>query len=191
MGCRAILFSSPIRDEDATEIHLRRLLKKLHSLSLEVWEFRNDILHGATLEQSRAIARAATQEQVTRLYELYTSGSLLLLARDGYLFTRKSLTMRLAGDTDTLLRWIRIVELAVKSYEGYHHKIQQNAERFFRSFRELGRKKIQDSIQVNLDGGERRVASGNHSHRTTDQILTEVSQRTQRMQRCRTKRPPH
>jgi len=110
------------------------------------------------------------------LYEEYNSGNLLLLARDRYLFLKKSKSERLASGTDTLLRWIRLVELAIKSYERFHRQTQQYAERFFRSFREQGRKKLQESIQANLaqgildpllEGGEQVVASGTHSQRTT------------------------
>ena len=130
---RVILLASPTRDEEATETYLQRLLKRLHVLALEVWEFRNDVLHGATAEQRRAITRATVYDKVIVLYEEYNSGNLLLLARDRYLFLKKSKSERLASGTDTLLRWIRLVELAIKSYEGFHRQTQQYAERFFRS----------------------------------------------------------
>lgn len=178
---------------------MRRLIKKLHTPSLEAWKFRNGILHGATLEQRRALEWGKITDEVKQLYEKYYSGQLLLLARDMYLFTKKPLSHRLEGDVDTLLRWIRIVEIAVRSYESEQSVQQRNADCFFRSFRELGRKKLQESLQVNspsdridlsVEGALTGKSLLNHSWREKDQLSAEVSYHTQQLQRTSISIPP-
>jgi hypothetical protein len=158
---KAILFTSPKRDEDATELKLRGLIKKLHSFSLSVWECRNKVIHGDTREKSRAIRTALIREKASAAYSLYYEGQILLLARDQYLFTKKPLPTRLEGDDDSLLCWLRLVEVALKSYAVQHAKAQENAARFFQPFRALGRQRIRDSYQMILSQQEHVEESSN------------------------------
>ena len=49
---KAILFSSPVRNEDTTELQIRGLIKKLHALSLSIW-----VLSSGTPEDYRSAYR--------------------------------------------------------------------------------------------------------------------------------------
>ena len=142
---KAILLANPIRDEDATELHLRRLIKKLHALSLSIWECRNKILHGDTMEQRKTTKTKLIKDKVTDLYNLYYDGRLPLFARDQYLITKKPLEDRLKGDNDMLMCWLRLLEAAMKAYEVQQAKSQKHADKFFQPFRALGRQRLLES----------------------------------------------
>mmetsp|Transcript_24137 Transcript_24137/g.34594 ORF Transcript_24137/g.34594 Transcript_24137/m.34594 type:complete len:1267 (+) Transcript_24137:682-4482(+) len=184
---KAILFSSPVRDEDAAETHLRRLIKKLHSFSLSMWECRNGIIQGNTQETRRAIRSATIRDKVKEAYTLYSEGKILLLPRDETLFERKILGMRLKGDDDTLLCWLRSLEVAINACEKQQSKAAKLAAVFFQPFRELGRQKLaerrltmlQSQIEETKSFSEQRSVVNPeeepYSQRETDQMETEVS----------------
>ena len=91
---KTILYASSIRDEDATETHLRRIIRKLHSFSLALWEYRNGILHGTTRDERREIRSSLIRAKVVEAYELQGAGRFPLLARDASFFNKKHLDRR-------------------------------------------------------------------------------------------------
>mmetsp|Transcript_1981 Transcript_1981/g.3052 ORF Transcript_1981/g.3052 Transcript_1981/m.3052 type:complete len:246 (-) Transcript_1981:1708-2445(-) len=139
---KAILFSSPTRDEDATETHLRRVIKQLHSFSLAAWACRNRILHGNTVEAKKESRSALIQAKVSEAYTLYFENKLRVLSRDVTLFSRKTLEDRLKGDDDTLFCWLRAVEVALAVFEKQQAKAEMSAAAFFQPFRDLGKRKL-------------------------------------------------
>ena len=68
---RAILLSSSVRDDDVTEMHLRRLIKKSHAFSLSTWELQNEILHGDTREAQKAIRSSLIRAKVEEAYQYF------------------------------------------------------------------------------------------------------------------------
>ena len=114
---QAILFSSPVRDNDTTETHMRRLLKEFHSFSLSVWNFQNGGLHGDTYNSRQAVRRALIREKVKDGFSLYEAGKMLLLPWDTNLFTKYTLEPRLQRDDDALLCWLRSVKVAMNVYD--------------------------------------------------------------------------
>mmetsp|Transcript_5492 Transcript_5492/g.8104 ORF Transcript_5492/g.8104 Transcript_5492/m.8104 type:complete len:785 (+) Transcript_5492:1386-3740(+) len=194
---KAILFSNPKRDDDATETHLRRLMKKLHSFSLAVWECRNGILHGDTREKRRTIRTLLIRDKVIECFELYMEGKIVLLARDNYLFAKKSLEQRLKGDDDMLLSWLRIVEVAMQAYERKQDKEAKNALVFFQKFRALGRQKLlvnrsvaatmqqEGNFDTTQGGRFDTTVEGCHRDREENQLAQDVSEQTQRQYRTR------
>ena len=192
---KAILFASPVRDEDATELKLRGLIKQLHLFSLSVWECRNKVIHGDTRETSRAIRSALIREKASKAYDLYYEGHILLLAGDQYLFTKTPLNKRLEKDDDSILCWLGLVEVATKAYAAYHAKAQTNAARFFQPFRALGRQRLRGSFQALIEQQEHedevqtnssqscRLQGDHLRQREIEQITQELSPTIQ--QRCK------
>ena len=119
---RAILYSSSVKDEYPTETYLRHIKKKLHSLSLTLWECCNGILHGDTKAAQRELRLALIKDRVKEAYERVLDTRLQVLPRDSSLFTRKQLEERLTGDADTLLCWLRTVEVATRAFENCRTK---------------------------------------------------------------------
>jgi len=194
---KAILQTSSIRDADATETHLRRLIKHLHAFSLSVWEYRNGVLHGTTYSTKREQRRKLVREKVNSAYDLYFQGSLLVLSRDTYLFTKKTVEERLVGDEDTLLCWLRLVEVAMKVYEVQHVKAQKQAATFFQQFRALGRQKLATSRHHTLTLSQHaqeflappQQIDLKHIQREDQQVSSEASAFTQARYKLRKQRP--
>ena len=181
---KAILYSSPVRDNDTTETHLRWLLKKLHKYSLDVWEFRNGVLHGATNKERRHLQADLLREKVEAAYDQFAAGKILLFARDHYIFTKKTIENRLAGDDDTLLGWLRLLEVAMLAYARQHTAEQLQAARFFAPFRILGRQKLsRGHLETSAPSGPTDLVLPsnicNHRQREEDQLQQEVSLSTQ------------
>jgi len=114
---RAILLSNPTYDEDATETFLRRILRKLHSFSLAVWESRNGIVHGVTRDEAKEMRSKLIKGKVAEAFQRFSDRKIWLLPRDHSLFTKKTMDERLKGDDDALLCWLRSVEVAMAAFE--------------------------------------------------------------------------
>lgn len=191
---KAFLYASPTRDNDTTETHLRWLLKKLHKYSLEVWEFRNGVLHGATNIERRQLQTELLRKKVTAAYDQYAAGKILLFTRGHYIFTKKPLEVRLAGDDDTLLGWLRLLEVAMTAYARQHTAEQLHAARFFEPFRVLGRQKLSriHLERSSLSGSEDLLLTSNtynHRQREEEQLSQEVSLPVQSQYLARVTKP--
>jgi len=170
---------------------MRRLIRKLHTFSISVWDRRNQLLYGDTLDKRRTIRSALIREKVNESFDLYMEGKLNVLGRDNYLFTRKPRELRLAGDDDTLLGWLGAVEAAMKTYERQQDKETKNASKFFQQFRALGRQKIlvnrvisgvttqEEEVNSAIVKGNSFSTGINHRIRETEQLVNDVSPRTQ------------
>ena len=186
-----ILFCSPTRDAEVTEKHLCRLLKKLHSFSLSLWNFRNGVLHGDTYTSRKEVWRALIRAKVQDAYWLYDSGKILLLSRDTMLFTKYPLETRLLRDDDALLCWLRSVEVAMQVYEKRQTQATKNAAVFFQPFRDLGRQTMlanrvdnstlenEDSLSQEKGGVDSRGPKVRYSWREEEQLTQEMTAATQ------------
>ena len=138
---QALLFGSSTGDEDAVEDILRQLIKKLFLLSLSLWDFRNGVLHGETFLMQRAKKSALIRQKVIEAYDFYSRSPNIVLPQDQYLFKRKELAIRLNGDDDALLCWLRTVEVAMTVMDRQQAQARANAEKFFAPFRAAGQRK--------------------------------------------------
>lgn len=175
---KTILFCNPIRDEEATETHLRRIIQKLHSFSLAVWECRNGILHGASAAEKKDVRSALIREKVSKAYMMYATGQFPLLARDNSLFKAKTETERLKSDDDFLLCWLRSLEIAQNAYERRQAKFATNAAAFFQPFRALGRQRL-PLTPPEKDPNLSNPVDGRHFLREMQQLTQEISGQTQ------------
>lgn len=117
-------------------------------------------------------------------------GKIILLGCDNYLFTKKTLEQRLAGDNDTLLGWLRTLEVAMKACERNQDREAKNAAKFFEQCRALGRQKLlvnriitETQLPEEIDaisGGEVNSYSLvlNYGDRETTQLESDVSQKS-------------
>lgn len=196
---KAILFSSSIRDEDATEQYLQRIIKKLHAFSLAIWASPNGILHGNTRDEKREARLALIRSKVTEAYELYAEKKLILLSRDTALFRRKTLEERLKGDEDMLFCWLRSVEVALAAYEKQQAKAARMAKVFFQPFREMGKRRLVAQRMVTMFTTTTREVHSTvpdrnrleepnklqYARREEEQLTEEVSEWTQNQYKLR------
>ena len=154
------------------------------------------MLHGTTYATKKAVKRALIVAKVTEAYALYAEGKLKLLARDQTLFTRFTAEHRLQGDTDTLLCWLRSVEIALLAYERRQAAASKQAAAFFHPFRVLGQRKLLEGRASTSSQHDRNsldfapprsdpFAPVLHSSREEAQLTQEVSPITQRQYRSR------
>ena len=140
---KAFAFACPSKDASVIDSLLCKLVQQLLKCSLELWENHNTILHGNTSQEHRARLTADIHERVEAAYTLYNSDPTIAHERDSYLFTRKTVAARLAGDADTLLGWLRSVEVSMNAQEKQRHRANALSEKFFLPFRLAGRERLQ------------------------------------------------
>jgi len=119
-------------------------------------------LHGDTYQAKREKKSALIRDKVAEMYALHESSPYLVLPQDSYLFTRKDLATRLKGDDDSLLCWLRTVEVAMNTLERHQSRARSHSEKFFAPFlRLLGQQK--QALRA-AQQEERRLSVG-HSQR--------------------------
>ena len=131
---KALYFSRQSDKSDTSDTVLKRLIKWIFTFSLEMWEHRNGILHGVTLEAQRRKHRETVIRQVEEVFQLYHRDPSIVLPQDRYLFTRQTKSQRLKKDIDTLMGWLRIVEVAMRANASFIDRARQQADSFFYHF---------------------------------------------------------
>jgi hypothetical protein len=91
-----------------------------------VWKFRNEVMHGATVQDRADRLIATLQTKVRDFYAAYRENPQIVLSRHQYLFTSRPLEERLNGSYDITASWIRSVEEAILVLK--HHKAAMHAE---------------------------------------------------------------
>jgi hypothetical protein len=102
----------------------------LWKFSRALWNNRNEVVHGATVEEQAARQLTQLRNNITTMYHNYESNPAFILPRHHYLFTTRTLEDRLKGSYDTMAAWLRTVEEAVQVLQ-YHNTLHQEASRQF------------------------------------------------------------
>jgi hypothetical protein len=101
-----------------------------------VWNHGNQILHGATAEDSAAILRHEQHGKVREYYNLFRDNSTYLLPRHHYLFTQRTLQDRLQSSYDHNSCWLRSVEEARSILLNQEVHLRHTSALFFSMFRQ-------------------------------------------------------
>lgn len=114
-----------------TPLHWSSLLvSSLWTYSKTVWKFRNEIVHGATVEEQARRMITGLQASTTAHYTAYYENPQIVLARHQFLFTAKTLEERLRAPYDTLAAWLRSVEEALQVVRQHTEVILNTAQVF-------------------------------------------------------------
>jgi hypothetical protein len=100
-----------------------------------MWTYRNQIVHGATVEETAHNRMLEVHTNVTDLYNKYTEDPSFVLPRHEYLFTQRTLQYRLQMSYDSIICWIRSVEEACNILDFQERNLRETAQTFFRLFR--------------------------------------------------------
>ena len=121
--------------------------------------------------------------KVIEAYKRFDDGTLELLERDRYLFTRRTLEEQLAGEEAKLMRWLKSLELALHLYTRQHETVR--AAQLFQSFLVRGRQRVQasrcqsqessDEISTGTLWSTKQRVQNNHISREIEQIGQELS----------------
>jgi hypothetical protein len=81
-------------------------------ITRQLWHHRNQIVHGAMVEEVVSTQLSALHDKVTQMYWQYQETPSCILPHHEYLFTKCSLEHRLKMSYDSITCWIRSVEEA-------------------------------------------------------------------------------
>jgi hypothetical protein len=84
-----------------------KIIPILWDYSQAIWEYRNGVVHGRTIEEQAVLEITAVQTEMTFAYEEYAKDQLIIPSHSRHLFTSRSLTQRLQLDIDSMLCWLR------------------------------------------------------------------------------------
>jgi hypothetical protein len=96
-----------------------------------VWKVRNEVVHGATVQDQADHLVAALQTTVRDFYAAYRENPQMVLSRHQYLFTSRPLEERLKGSYDITASWIRSVEEAILVLKHHEAAMREEAQSHF------------------------------------------------------------
>jgi hypothetical protein len=107
----------------------------LWQFTRQLWTHRNQIVHGATVEETASRQINQLHEKVKILYQNYQDEPSYILPRHEHLFNQHLLNYRLKQSYDAIMCWIHSVEEARAIMEVQQAHLRETAAVFFRSFR--------------------------------------------------------
>jgi hypothetical protein len=96
-----------------------------------MWEHRNEIAHGKTIEETKAKEVAAAQAAITTAYEEYHKDPFHTPSHLRHLFIMKPLHHRLLQDIDSMQCWLRTYHEAKCTQQDSTCRQAEVARRFF------------------------------------------------------------
>jgi hypothetical protein len=90
------------------------LIAALWRYSKTLWRFRNEVVHGSTVEEQAKLQLQTLNNKLESYYQRYLHNPDIVLARHQFLFTSRSLEDRLKSSYDAKAAWLRSVEEAMK-----------------------------------------------------------------------------
>jgi hypothetical protein len=99
-----------------------------------LWNFRNTIVHGATVEEQARKAITTLHEKVTGLYEDFNRNPDMVLSWHQELFTSRPLAQCLRSSYDTLSAWVRSVEEAIQVLNFQTEWLREEAGPYFHDY---------------------------------------------------------
>ena len=108
-----------------------KAIQCLWEYSQSIWEHRNGILHGTTIEEAKAKEAAALQSEITKAYEEYEVDNFIIPNHLRYLFTSRTLHHRLNQDIDSMICWLRSYNEAKSTQKQTTQRYTEAAKKFF------------------------------------------------------------
>jgi hypothetical protein len=110
-----------------------KIIPILWDYSQAIWEYRNGLVHGRTIEEQAALQVTAVQTEITLAYEEYAKDPFIIPSHSRHLFTSRSLTQRLQLDIDSMLCWLRSYRKAKLSQQDATKRQAEAAKHFFQT----------------------------------------------------------
>jgi len=103
----------------------------LWKFSRDLWKFRNEVVHGATIEEQATRQLEQWKAQITQYYTKFHDNPDFVLGRHQFLFQSRSMEERLQASYDTMAAWIRSVEEAIKVVRHHEDNLRELTQVFF------------------------------------------------------------
>jgi hypothetical protein len=107
------------------------LIDHLWTFTKAMWQHHNELVHGATVEDTAAQIRSDFHNQLNYHYQQFNADPNYVLARHQYLFLNRTKKHRLQHSYDYLVCWLRSVEEARHSLAYHISSLCSKAARFF------------------------------------------------------------
>jgi hypothetical protein len=109
----------------------KQVILALWAYTRNLWQFRNGIVHGQTVEAAAELEYTRLKAAVTCEYAQFDTDPHVISAQFNALFTRRSLHERLKMDRDSLSCWLRTVAEAKEHQRLFRSTLSEMAKRFF------------------------------------------------------------
>jgi len=109
-----------------------QLITILWHYSRSVWKYRNEKVHGSTVEEQAQHRLSQLREKIIQFFAHYAANPSCILNRHRSLFTSRSVEEHLSSTYDVMAAWIRSVEEAFQVAEHYDAHHREIARQFFR-----------------------------------------------------------
>ena len=109
----------------------KNLILLLWNLSLDIWKYCNDKIHGRTNQEQPEIEKNQLVNTVRKLYGEYRNDLYLVAWNQSYVFERRSLVERIGGSRDQLRSWIDSVNGAVQAQQIFLRRQRLSSIRHF------------------------------------------------------------
>jgi hypothetical protein len=146
-----------------------KLVKALLSYTLEIWKYRNGVVHGHTREEMNAKQIETLQSEIAQAYQDYETDHFIISRNLSSLF-KSTLEDLLERDIDILQSWIRTYREAVKVQLAHCQRYAQVAKTFFLPRRNLS--------VLQEDGSGRNMTSPPHSSTSSQSERSSFSEDT-------------
>jgi hypothetical protein len=103
----------------------------LWKFSRDLWKFRNEVVHGATIEDQATRQLEQLKAKITQYYTKFYDNPDFVLGRHKFLFQSRSMEERLQASYDTMASWIRSVEEAIKVVCHHEDNLRELTQVFF------------------------------------------------------------
>ena len=107
------------------------LIAALWRFSKSMWQYRNEVVHGATVEEQAQWQIKSLKERITTLYQSHSENQNMLLPRHQYLFTQRTLAEILQSSYDYMSAWVRSVDEALLVLQHQEATQRDLAQMFF------------------------------------------------------------
>jgi hypothetical protein len=106
-------------------------IKALWKYSKAIWAFRNEIVHGATVEEQVNRQLDTLRQWIANYYRAYADNPNMILPRHHSLFTSRTIEERLSSPYDIMAAWIHSVEEAIQVLQHHTASLRAEAQQIF------------------------------------------------------------
>lgn len=107
------------------------LIAALWRYSRSLWQHRNGVVHGASIEEQAQRRLSLLRSQITQHYANFEANPNIVLARHRTLFTSKTMEERLRASYDVIAAWLRSVDEALQVVQHQESQLRATSLNFF------------------------------------------------------------
>jgi hypothetical protein len=107
------------------------LIATLWRFSCSLWKYRNEVVHGATVEDQVQLQLSQLQEKIVQYYTAYEENPSIVLPRHQIMFTSRTMEERIKTSYDSMAAWICSVDEAIQVLLDHGANLREVPQVFF------------------------------------------------------------